>query len=52
MHLFRRPYGDWLGLDTTVSFGADGVGLTASVLHDERGPVGRSAQTLTLRKRH
>ncbi len=51
VHLFRRPCGDWLGLDTTVSFGADGVGLTASVLHDERGPVGRSAQTLTLRKR-
>ena len=51
VHLFRRPNGPWLGLDTTVSFGADGVGLTASVLHDESGPVGRAAQTLTLRRR-
>lgn len=51
VHLFRRPGGAWLGLDTTVSFGADGVGLTASVLHDETGPVGRAAQTLTLRRR-
>jgi hypothetical protein len=51
VHLFRRPRGPWLGLDTTVSFGADGVGLTASVLHDVDGPVGRAAQTLTLRRR-
>lgn len=49
VHLFRRPTGDWLGLQTEVSFGADGTGLTASVLHDVLGPIGRSAQTLTLR---
>lgn len=49
VHLVREPIGDWLGLDTTVAFGADGVGLTASVLYDEGGPVGRAAQTLTLR---
>jgi len=49
VHLFRRPTGEWLGLDTDVSFGADGIGLTASVLHDGSGPIGRSAQTLTLR---
>lgn len=49
VHLVRRPVGDWIGLDTTVSFGPDGVGLTASVLHDVAGPVGRAAQTLTLR---
>lgn len=49
VHLVREPVGDWVGLDTTVSFGADGVGLTASVLHDVAGPVGRAAQTLTLR---
>ena len=50
VHLFRQPTGDWLGLDTDVSFGPDGIGLTASVLHDERGPIGRAAQTLTLRR--
>ncbi|SDP31957.1 Thioesterase-like superfamily protein [Nakamurella panacisegetis] len=49
VHLFRRPEGEWLGLDTDVTFGPDGLGLTSSVLHDVRGPVGRSAQTLTVR---
>ncbi len=49
VHLFRQPVGDWLGLETEVSFGAGGLGLTASVLHDQHGPIGRSAQTLTVR---
>lgn len=49
IHLVRRPVGEWVGLDTTVTFGADGVGLTATVLHDVDGPIGRAAQTLTLR---
>lgn len=49
VHLVRRPAGEWLGLDTTVTFGTDGVGLTASVLYDRSGAVGRAAQTLTLR---
>ena len=49
VHLVREPVGPWVGLDTTVTYGADGVGLTASVLHDEQGPVGRAAQTLTIR---
>ncbi|MEO7124533.1 MAG: thioesterase family protein [Nakamurella sp.] len=49
VHLVRHPVGQWVGLDTTVSFGSDGIGLTASVLHDISGPIGRAAQTLTLR---
>lgn len=49
IHLHRRPRGRWVGLDTTVVFGADGAGLTESVLHDEHGPVGRAAQALTIR---
>lgn len=48
-HFFAQPQGEWLGLDTTVSFGSDGVGLTTSVIHDERGPVGTSSQCLTVR---
>jgi hypothetical protein len=48
-HLFAQPQGDWVGFDTTVSFGPGGVGLTSSVVHDLRGPVGTSAQALTLR---
>jgi hypothetical protein len=48
-HLVRPPIDGWLGLDTTVSFGADGIGLTTSVVHDERGPIGTSSQCLTVR---
>lgn len=48
-HLFRQPVGDWVGFDTTVSFGPTGVGLTASALHDEQGPIGTSSQILTVR---
>jgi hypothetical protein len=48
-HLFRQPRGDWLGFDTTVSFGAHGVGLTSSVLHDGDGPIGTMSQILTVR---
>jgi acyl-coenzyme A thioesterase PaaI-like protein len=48
-HFVRPPVEGWLGLDTTVTFGADGVGLTTSVVHDEHGPIGTSAQCLTVR---
>ena len=51
VHLFRRPAGEWLGLDTSVTFGDDGLGLTSSWVHDERGPVGRVEQGLTVRPR-
>ncbi|NNU26729.1 thioesterase family protein [Isoptericola sediminis] len=48
-HLLRAPAGGWLGLDTTVTFGADGAGITSSVLHDTDGPFGRLAQSLVVR---
>ncbi|MGZ0152372.1 thioesterase family protein [Kribbella sp. WER1] len=48
-HLFAEPRGEWIGFDTTVTFGAIGVGLTNSVLHDTDGPIGTLAQILTLR---
>lgn len=50
VHLFRELQGAWLGLDTTVSFGPNGVGLTHSAIHDEGGPVGTVAQILTIRR--
>ncbi|WP_104103859.1 MULTISPECIES: thioesterase family protein [unclassified Arthrobacter] len=50
IHLHRTPRGEWLGLDTRVTFGTDGIGLTSSVLHDEQGPFGRSEQILTVRR--
>ncbi|MFF7994429.1 thioesterase family protein [Kitasatospora xanthocidica] len=49
VHLHRRPEGRWTGLDTGVSFGPAGHGVTSTVLHDERGPVGRAEQILTVR---
>lgn len=48
-HLFAEPRGEWVGFDTTVSFGPTGLGLTSSVVHDETGPVGTIAQVLTVR---
>lgn len=50
IHMYRAPSGEWLGLDNKVSFGADGIGLTSTVLHDANGPFGRAEQILTLRK--
>lgn len=50
IHLFREPEGEWLGLENSVSFGNDGIGLTSSILHDDHGPFGRAEQALTLRK--
>lgn len=50
IHMYREPAGEWLGIDNSVSFGADGIGLTSSIFHDEDGPFGRAEQILTLRK--
>lgn len=50
-HFFDQPRGDWIGFDTSVSFGATGLGLTSSVVHDGDGPVGTLAQALTVRPR-
>jgi Thioesterase-like superfamily len=50
VHLFREPVAGWVGFDTTVTFGAAGLGLTSSTLYDVEGPVGRSEQALTVRR--
>ncbi|WP_166844163.1 thioesterase family protein [Isoptericola sp. BMS4] len=50
-HLHRAPAGEWLGLDTTVAFGATGAGLTSAVLHDAHGSFGASQQSLVVRAR-
>lgn len=49
LHLYREPAGEWLGLENSVSFGTDGIGLTSTVLHDDDGPFGRAQQILTIR---
>lgn len=53
VHLYREPVGGpdrWIGFDTGVTFGTEGVGLTSTTLHDEHGPVGRCEQILTVRR--
>lgn len=49
VHLVREPVSPWVGLDTHVTFGDTGVGLTESALHDEAGYLGQVAQSLTIR---
>ncbi|MBZ2197619.1 thioesterase family protein [Occultella gossypii] len=49
VHLHRQPAGAWVGLDTSVTFGPSGLGLTSTTLHDVAGPVGRAEQILTVR---
>lgn len=48
-HFVREPVGEWVGFDTRVTFGPGGLGLTASVIHDEDGPLGTVSQSLTVR---
>ena len=49
LHFVREPDPTLVGLDTSVSFGPGGLGLTSSVLNDIHGPVGRVEQCLTVR---
>jgi hypothetical protein len=49
IHLHRQPVPGPVGLETAVTFGPTGQGLTSSVLHDEAGPLGRANQLLTIR---
>ena len=51
VQLYRDPDSEWIGLDARSHVEPTGVGSTATVLHDEQGPVGRSMQTLFVRKR-
>lgn len=51
VHLHRLPAGEWIGLDAVTLPEPEGVGLADSVLHDERGPIGRALQTLLVRER-
>jgi hypothetical protein len=51
IHLWRRPAGEWIGLDAKTVLMDGGVGTAESVLHDEHGPVGRAFQTLVVQPR-
>lgn len=51
VHLYRMPAGEWLCLDAVTTVEPDGIGLTETALHDERGPIGRALQSLVVRER-
>ena len=51
VHLARPPAGEWVGLDAVTMPLPSGVGLTDTALWDERGRIGRAAQTLLVAPR-
>ena len=51
VHLKRLPDGDWVGLDAVTYPEPNGIGLADTVLWDERGRLGRAAQTLVVTSR-
>ncbi|MFD4241990.1 thioesterase family protein [Streptomyces sp. NPDC058525] len=46
VHLRRHPVGEWACVESRTSVDAGGIGLVDARLHDEKGPIGRSAQSL------
>jgi hypothetical protein len=51
VHLHRHPVSEWVCLDSVTYASRDGVGLSDTALHDERGLIGRAAQTLLVDRR-
>ncbi|WP_345494467.1 thioesterase family protein [Nocardia callitridis] len=49
--LHRHPEGEWVCLDATTLPQPHGIGLAESALYDEKGPLGRSTQTLYIAPR-
>src|SRR5829696_2680104 len=50
VYLLRHPAGEWVALEASTT-AADGIGLADTTLHDEQGPIGRSAQALFVDRR-
>lgn len=46
--LHRLPEGEWVGLDAITYPETAGFGVAESVLHDERGRIGRAVQTILI----
>ena len=51
IHLSRLPVGEWVCLDARSRYEPNGIGIAASDLYDEVGPIGRSVQSLLLDSR-
>jgi Thioesterase-like superfamily len=51
VHLERMPEGEWVCVDAVTLPQPSGIGTAESVLFDERGRIGRAAQTLLIAER-
>ena len=51
VHLHRMPEGEWVCLDAVTLPEPNGIGLADAQLFDERGAIGRGAQTLLIAER-
>ena len=51
VHLHRMPEGEWVCLDAVTLPEGNGVGIADTRLFDERGAIGRAAQTLLIAER-
>ncbi len=51
VHLHRMPEGEWVCLDAVTLPEPNGIGMADTRLLDERGPIGRAAQTLLVADR-
>jgi len=51
VYVEREPSGEWICLESETRIARDGIGLTESVLFDERGRVGRATQALLVAPR-
>jgi hypothetical protein len=51
VHLERMPEGDWVCVDAVTLPQPSGIGTAESVLSDQRGRIGRGAQTLLIAQR-
>lgn len=50
IYLHRHPAGEWVGLESVTLPEPFGVGMAESRLYDERGPLGRSVQSLLIER--
>jgi hypothetical protein len=51
LYVERLPAGEWIALDARTRLHGEGVGVSDSVLYDERGRVGRAQQSLYVAER-
>jgi hypothetical protein len=51
LYIERPPVGEWICLEARTIIAAQGVGTAESILYDQRGRVGRAAQSLLVAPR-